>query len=144
MGYRPQIPVLCPQLILLNSPGNKIPGYATGEMILTAKPTCSETNLTQYHFNTHSTWNFPSNPGFRGESSASNRLCPRHGHAIQNSVEFFLLLFYELSCIFCLVAFRSEYLNIPIITCAMYVGERKFRGLSCTSIRFPENVREQQ
>ena len=29
-GYRPQIPVLCPQLNLLNPPPNKIPGYATG------------------------------------------------------------------------------------------------------------------
>jgi len=29
-GYRPQIPVLCPQLNLLNPPQNKIPGYATG------------------------------------------------------------------------------------------------------------------
>ena len=31
-GYRPQIPVLsvlCPQMNLLNSPPNKIPGYAT-------------------------------------------------------------------------------------------------------------------
>jgi len=28
-GYRPQIPVLCPQLNLLNPPPNKIPGYAT-------------------------------------------------------------------------------------------------------------------
>ena len=37
-GYRPQIPVLsvlCPQLNLLNPPlPNKIPGYATDEMII--------------------------------------------------------------------------------------------------------------
>jgi hypothetical protein len=28
-GHCPQIPVLCPQLNLLNPPPNKIPGYAT-------------------------------------------------------------------------------------------------------------------
>jgi len=33
-GYRPQIPVLCPQLNLLNPPPpNKIPGYVTGRVI---------------------------------------------------------------------------------------------------------------
>jgi len=31
-GYGPHIPVLCPQLNLLNTPPHKIPGYATGRM----------------------------------------------------------------------------------------------------------------
>jgi len=100
-------------------------------------------------FNTNSTWNCPSNPEFRGESSATDRLCPRHGHTIRMFVEVFFLLSYSSSSsyhvfFFCLVAFRSDCFNIPIITCAMSVVERKCRARCGAGIRLPENVREQQ
>jgi len=110
---------------------------------MATKLTCSGTNPTQCHFNVNSTWNCPSNPGFWSESSAINRLCPRHGHAIQNFVEFFLPVSYKLY-ISCLAAFRSECLKIPIITCAMSVGERKCRGRCGAGIRLSESVRDRQ
>lgn len=79
-------------------------------------------------FKTNSTWNCPSNPGFRGERSATDRLCPTARPHNSKLRAVFPLLSYEFSCIFCLYEFRSECLNILTITCAMSVGERKCRG----------------
>ena len=69
-----------------------------------------------------------------------------HGMVTRSKISwsFFLPLSYELSYIFCLAVFRSGCLNIPIITCAMSVCERKCRGRCGAGIRLPENARERQ